>query len=201
MKRPIGRRMVAATAVTSTSLLGASLASKSGSTRFYRLTAGVAITQLAGSLLAGPPPLGRVQATRSLALGTGSFALFYGGARVARHVPPLARAVASVFGYQDQGSKALVLLTALTNGAAEEVFFRGAVYSVVGGPPVLRTTIVYALCTCATRNPALVLASLPMGLVFARQRRSSGGILAPVLTHLTWSTLMLRFVPPLFRAA
>jgi hypothetical protein len=26
----------------------------------------------------------------------------------------------------------------------------------------------------------------------------TGGILAPMLTHLTWSVLMLRFLPPLF---
>ena len=28
---------------------------------------------------------------------------------------------------------------------------------------------------------------------------STGGIQAPLLTHLTWSVLMLRFLPPLFR--
>jgi len=53
--------------------------------------------------------------------------------------------------------------------------------------------------TCATRNPALVLASGLMGTVFAVQRRSSGGVLAPMLTHITWSTLMLRYLPALFR--
>ena len=59
--------------------------------------------------------------------------------------------------------------------------------------------VVYTLATVATRNPALVLASVPMGLLFALQRRASGGIQAPVLSHLTWSVLMLRFLPPLFR--
>ncbi|GAB2972645.1 hypothetical protein [Nocardioides montaniterrae] len=38
-----------------------------------------------------------------------------------------------------------------------------------------------------------------MGTVFAAQRRASGGIQAPLITHLTWSALMLRFLPPLFR--
>jgi len=60
---------------------------------------------------------------------------------------------------------------------------------------------VYMLATTATRNPALVLASGVMGALFGLQRRSSGGIQAPILTHLTWSTLMLRFLPPLFRRA
>ena len=38
-----------------------------------------------------------------------------------------------------------------------------------------------------------------MGALFALQRRVSGGIQAPVITHLTWSALMLRYLPPLFR--
>jgi hypothetical protein len=33
--------------------------------------------------------------------------------------------------------------------------------------------------------------------VLAVQREATGGIQAPVLTHLTWSALMLRFLPPL----
>jgi len=37
-----------------------------------------------------------------------------------------------------------------------------------------------------------------MGVLFALQRRASGGIQAPILTHLTWSALMLRYLPPLF---
>ena len=40
-----------------------------------------------------------------------------------------------------------------------------------------------------------------MGTLFGLQRRASGGIQAPLLTHLTWSALMLRYLPPLFRPA
>jgi hypothetical protein len=45
----------------------------------------------------------------------------------------------------------------------------------------------------------LVVAAGVMGTVFAVQRRASGGVLAPILTHVTWSTLMLRYLPSLFR--
>ena len=101
--------------------------------------------------------------------------------------------------YADQGTTPLVLTTTLANGVAEEVFFRGALYAAAGGDrPVLVSTAVYGLATTATRNPALVLASVPMGLLFAQQRRITGGIQAPVLTHVVWSTLMLRYLPPLF---
>jgi membrane protease YdiL (CAAX protease family) len=57
------------------------------------------------------------------------------------------------------------------------------------------------VATTTTRNPALVLAAGVMGTVFALQRRASGGIQAPLITHLTWSTLMVRYLPPLFRRA
>jgi uncharacterized protein len=38
-----------------------------------------------------------------------------------------------------------------------------------------------------------------MGTMFAAQRRASGGLLAPMLTHVTWSALIVRFLPALFR--
>ena len=61
------------------------------------------------------------------------------------------------------------------------------------------STAAYGLATVTTRNPALVLAATVMGTLFGAQRRASGGIQAPVLTHLTWSVLMLRYLPPMFR--
>jgi hypothetical protein len=93
-----------------------------------------------------------------------------------------------------------VLVTTLANGAAEEVFFRGALYAAIGArQPVATSTGVYVLATVATRNPALVLAAGVMGALFGLQRRATGGIQASTLTHLTWSSLMLRYLPPLFR--
>ena len=80
------------------------------------------------------------------------------------------------------------------------MFFRGALFDAVGERhAVAASTAVYMLATAATRNPALVLASGVMGALFGLQRRASGGIQAPILTHLTWSSLMLHFLPPLFR--
>ena len=37
------------------------------------------------------------------------------------------------------------------------------------------------------------------GTLWSLPRRAFRGPQAPVLTHLTWSTLMLRYLPPLFR--
>jgi hypothetical protein len=73
------------------------------------------------------------------------------------------------------------------------------VYDVAGRRAVPVSTAAYVLATSATRNPALVLASVVMGALFAEQRRRTGGVQAPILTLLTWSSLMLWFLPPLFR--
>lgn len=201
------RRAVAATLAVGGGLLGASLASKPGSSRFYALTGATALTWIAGGLAAGPLHLGRAPgrgATRRplgtpVLLGVGAFGLFYGCALVARRIPVLDRAIASVLQYADRGSAPLVYASTLVSGVGEEVFFRGALYDAVPRRPVATSTAVYVLATTATRNPALVLASGVMGTLFGLERRASGGILAPLLTHLTWSALMLRFLPPLFR--
>ena len=118
----------------------------------------------------------------------------------------LNEAITFVLRYASRGADPLVLLTSLANGVAEEVFVRGAVFDAVGERhAVAASTAVYMFATAATRNPALVLASGVMGALFGMQRRVSGGIQAPILTHLThlthltWSTLMLRYLPPMFR--
>ncbi len=58
---------------------------------------------------------------------------------------------------------------------------------------------VNTLATTTTRNPALVLAAAVTGNLLGPQRRASGGLQAPLLTHLTWSALMLGCLPPHFR--
>jgi uncharacterized protein len=205
------RQVVAATLLAGAGLLGRSLSTRPGSRQFYGLTLSVAVTWLAGGLASGPLQLGwstsragvsRRPVAGPVLIGVAAFGAFYGCARVARHVPPLNNAIVDVLSYAHRGSTPMVALTTLVNGAAEEVFFRGALYSAIDEDrQVLLSSAAYAAVTCSTRNPALVLASAVMGVLFAEQRRATGGIQAPMLTHLTWSTLMLMILPPLFRPA
>ena len=203
------RRVVTGVTAAGAGLLGVSLSTRPGSWQFYATSAGVAATWVVGGFASGPLHLGHMQ-TRDEQLrrpvltpvltGIVAFGVFYGCAVVVRQVPVLDRAITSVLSYADEGDDRAVLLTTLANGAAEEVFFRGALYAAIGQEhPVALSTAAYALATVTTRNPALVLAATVMGTLFAAQRRASGGIQAPMLTHLTWSTLMLRYLPPLFR--
>ena len=187
-------------------LLGASFSTKPGSAPFYALSLGAAGTWLIGGLQSGSVHLGWEQATPDrfravaapIATAVAAFGIFYGAARIARRIPVLNEAISSVLRYAQKGSDPLVMLTALANGVGEEVFFRGALFAAIGDRhPVLASTAIYTLAATATRNPALMLASGTMGALFGLQRRATGGIQAPVLTHLTWSTLMLRFLPAL----
>ncbi|RJQ75615.1 CPBP family intramembrane metalloprotease [Pseudonocardiaceae bacterium YIM PH 21723] len=193
MNRPV----VAATGVAGAGLLGASLATKPGDGRFHRLTAATAATWIGGSLLAGRVRWGDPRVLVPALLGVAAFLPFYGIAVVCKRIPVLNRLLRSVLAYAQRGDTRSVLATTLVTGAAEEVFFRGAVYAALDGS-VSRTTGVYVLNTVSTRNPMLVLASVFMGALFTLQRRRSGGIGASMITHLVWSTLMLLFLTPLF---
>ena len=198
-----------ATGAVGAALLGRSLSSRAGSREFYASTLGVAGTWLGGGLVAGPVPLAGEQTRRNsirdllvvpVAVGSGMFGLFYCAALAARRVPELDKALTRVLSYADGGFSPLVLSTTLANAIGEEVFFRGTVYAAAEPHgAVVASTLGYVLSTTATRNPALILASAVMGTVFAVQRRNTGGVLAPTVTHLTWAALILRFLPPLFR--
>ncbi len=202
-------RLVTAFGVGGAGLLGCSLSRRPGSKEFYALTMGVAGAWTAGAVFSDGEPAvwgpeqGSVrvrQVTTAVLTGIGAFGVFYGLARLGRRAPVLERAIRRALAYEEQGSTPLVLLLAVVNAAAEEMFFRGALWSVVQErDPVLRTTVAYMAATAATRNLALVLAAGATGALFGYQRRATGGILAPTVSHLTWSILMLGYLPPMFR--
>jgi hypothetical protein len=210
--RPVARRrraVVSMTSVLGAGVLGLSLAAPPNSRRFYVLTLTAAGTWTVGGLASGPLHLGWIEGRDQrlrrpwitpVATGVGAFGFFYACGLVAREIPFLDRSVTRVLQFAEEGSMPLVLLTAYANGIGEEIFFRGALYATLPRDhAVVASTGVYAVATVATRNPALVLAAGVMGALFALQRRASGGLQAPLLTHLTWSTLMIRYLPPLFR--
>ena len=92
--------------------------------------------------------------------------------------------------------EAVVVAIAVVNAVAEERFFRGALpVALAGDHRAVVATAVYVLVTVATLNVALVVAAAAMGTVFMLERLATRGILAPTLTHVTWSTLMLLAIP------
>ena len=202
------RAVVLATLLVGATLLGFSLAAHAGSPAFYMLTAALAATWTIGGVASGPLHLGRIRIRSQLrrpivtpiALGLAAAAVFLAGALVIREIGPLRGFTENVLEHARRGSLALILLITVINGVAEEIFFRGALYAAVGRRhPVAVSTVIYTLTTLATANPVLAFAAATLGTVLGLQRRASGGILAPMLTHVTWSSAMLFTLPPLFR--
>ena len=197
------RGVVALTGGCGTVLLRLALTGRPGSARFHILTLGTAGVWTAGAVASGYPLRtgGRgARGFQSVGIGIAAFAAFYAAVPLARRIPALNRAISGVLRHADAGPPPLVVLTTCVNAVGEELFFRGALYAALGPHhSVAGSTAAYAAATAATRNPALALAGAGMGALFALQRRASGGVQASALTHLTWSVLMVRLLPPLFR--
>jgi membrane protease YdiL (CAAX protease family) len=206
------RRIVASvTAVIGAAVLGVSLNLRPGDPRFYVATFGLAAVWAIGALVSGPLHLGWANTragtrharpfVQPLAVGLFFVALFALGGLLVAQVPVLKSAVDDVLDHARYASLPVVALITLVNGIAEELFFRGAAYAAIGRVrPVLLSTMLYAAATLASGNGMLVFAALLLGAVVGLQRRVTGGILAPIITHVTWSMSMLFILPPLFRA-
>ena len=187
-------------------VLGLSLRIEPGNPLFYPATVGLAAVWTIGAFASGPIHLGRITSRSELrrpvvapiAIGLALAAIFVGGALVVREVPWLGSQVVHVLDFADQGSLPLLALITLVNGIAEELFFRGAAYAATTRYPVIVTTVAYTLATLATGNVMLSFAAVLLGTVVGLQRRASGGILAPILTHCTWSLTMLFALPLVF---
>lgn len=203
------RLVVLATLVVGAALLWLSLSLEPGSALFYPASLALATAWTVGAFLSGPLHGGWIQVGTELrrpvlqpiGVGLVAVAVFSLGALVVGQVPFLESSVNDVLAHANQGWLPLIALVTLVNGLAEELFFRGALYAAVGvRHPVLVTTVVYALTTVATGNVMLVFAAVVLGVVVGLQRRVSGGVLAPILTHVTWSAGMLLALPPIMGA-
>lgn len=188
-------------------VLGFSLSISPGNAWFYPATIGLALVWAVGAFASGPLHLGRTlrgdePGPRPLlvpaAYGVLLAALFVVGGLVVREVPWLDAQVRHVLDHAQQGSVPLLVVITALNGVAEELFFRGALYAATTRCPVVVTTVAYAAVTLATGNLMLSFAALLLGLLCGLQRRATGGILAPVITHVVWSTAMLFALPALF---
>ena len=206
--RDLRRRQIVTSvfAVIGAVVLALSLSIEPGSALFYPATAGLAAVWTIGAFASGPLHLGRIMhhdgprrpVLPPILLGLGLAGVFVVGGLMVRQVPALDEQVRRVLDHADQGvTLVLVLITAL-NGIAEELFFRGAAYAATTRYPVPVTTVAYTAVTLATGNVMLAFAALLLGAVVGLQRRASGGILAPILTHVTWSLTMLLALPAIF---
>jgi uncharacterized protein len=206
------RRIVAlVTACLGSLLLWISFRLEPGDHRFYLSTAALALVWVCGSVASGPLHLGWAHTRRgqsyarpvvqSLALGVLAVGVSCVGAVAVARVPALRDPVNAVLDHARFASLPLVAVLTLVNGVAEELFFRGALYAAIGRRyPVVLSTALYSLTTVGSGNGMLVLAAALLGLLVALQRRVTGGVLGPMITHITWSLSMLFVLPSFLNA-
>lgn len=200
------RRVVAAvTLLAGTALLATALRIEPGDDRFYLASLALAAVWAIGAYCSGPLHLGWAHrrdggvarpVVQSLVLGTALLLVFLVGALVVAEIEGLRGPVDDLLDHASDGSLLVVALVTLVNGIAEELFFRGALYAAIGRRhAVAITTVVYSLSAIGSGVPLLVFAAGVVGLVVGLQRRVSGGVLGPIITHLVWSLGMLFFLP------
>lgn len=202
------RIVVAIVLVIGAALLGYSLTRPPGDSSFYWLTLALAGVWALGAFASGPLHMGciRFRGRNQRPVITGSVvglllaAVFVVGGLIAREIPGVREYITRVLEYADYGPLALVAFITVINGLAEEMFFRGALYTALGTmKPVLISTIFYVIATAATTgNPMLGFAAIILGTICAFERRVTGGILAPMLTHFFWGLAMVLALPPIF---
>jgi uncharacterized protein len=200
------RVVVAITLVIGAAVLGFSLRRHPGESSVYWLILLAAIW-IAGGFLSGPLHLGgicwRGRNQRPVITGTTIGLLLGGvfvlGGLIAREIPAVSELITRVLLFAHQGSFLLIVVITVINGVAEEIYFRGALYTALGRyHPVVISTVLYTCATMASGNPMLGFAAIVLGAVCALERRASGGVLAPVLTHFVWGLIMVLVLPPMF---
>lgn len=200
------RRIVAgATYVVGTVTLALTLNIEPGDPAFYPSALALAGIWAAGAFLAGPLRVGSAHTragglarptVQPVALGLLLLVVFLAAAVVVARIPWLRAPVEELLLHARFGALGVVLVITVLNGIVEELYFRGALYAAL--PPrhaVAGTTVLYTLTTIGSGVPLLVLAALLLGVVTGLQRRVTGGVLAPIITHITWSSGMLLLLP------
>jgi len=152
-----------------------------------------------GALLSGPIPRSDAGAARAAVIGAAIGAFLLGScllvAVVIADVPVLAEPADQLLEHAD-GALLPVLLMTAANGIGEEMFFRGALHDALPRRLAwLVSTVAYTLTTIGSGVFLLVLAAAMLGGVTAFLRERTGGLAAPIATHLVWSLGMLLLLP------
>jgi uncharacterized protein len=202
------RVVVVVVLVIGGALLGYSLTRRPGDESFYWLMLALAAVWALGAFASGPLHLGSVRfrgrnqrpVITGTVVGLALGGVFLVGGLVARDIPSMREFVVGVLDFANHGPLVLVVFITVINGIAEELFFRGALYTALGKAyPAMVSTIIYVIATSATTgNPMLGVAAAIVGAVCAFERRTTGGVLAPTLTHFFWGLVMVLALPPVF---
>lgn len=201
------RIVVAVVLVIGAAVLGFTLTRRPGEPSFAWLTFLLAAVWTVGAFASGPLHLGSIRwrgrnqrpVITPTVIGLLLAAAFVVGGFLAREIGPVRELITGVLEYSRYGSLWLLVVITVVNGIAEELFFRGALYTALSRfYPVAVSTVLYVAATLASGNPMLGVAAIILGTVCALERRATGGVLAPALTHFVWGLVMLLALPAVF---
>lgn len=129
-----------------------------------------------------------------LAVGVGWLvATHLGHAVLDRALPGFGAQVSRLYSLQTGDRVATMVGPVIAMGVAEELLFRGTLQGRIG---LLGALTAYTAVQVVTGNWALVLAGALCGAVWGTLRWWQGGLLAPLLAHVVWTT-SLTFLWPL----
>lgn len=201
-RRLTRRRVVVIVALVVGTVSGAlTLRLEPGDDRFLAGASWMALVWALGAWLSGPLPTGdrhhRAAAVgRGVLVGAVAIAVCVLGGLVVARIPLLRDPAQELLAHAGPDT-VLVVTVALVNGVVEELFFRGALYDAVPARwAVPVTTVVYAATTLGSGVALLAVAAVVLGALTAVLRRWTGGVLAPIAAHVTWSVAMLLVLPP-----
>lgn len=203
----VQRRWVSAVTLAIASFLVAwTLRISPGDPAIYAVTLALGTTWVVGAMMSGRLYLGSATTRRgyqdsraiiqSVLLGLLLVGFFLAGAVIIAAIPALRDPFLGLLLHARMGIVPVIVGLLFLNAVAAELFFRGGLYAATGGQhAVLITTFVFALSTVATDIPIIVVGAAVLGAVVGLQRRVTGGVLAPIITHLTWLTGMVFLLP------
>jgi membrane protease YdiL (CAAX protease family) len=134
-----------------------------------------------------------VELAVGLAGGVVLYAVFWIGEQLLVVVAPtLADEVADLYSKRGRVPLPVVCLVLGVAGPAEELFFRGFLWARAG---VVVALAVYALVHVFERKVILILAALAGGAWWGALFALTGGLVAPVASHLLWGLMIIAWRP------
>jgi membrane protease YdiL (CAAX protease family) len=132
-----------------------------------------------------------------VAIGAASGAALYlvfwiGQKLIERIVPPLAVEVKDLYAVRGATGRATMVVVLAVAASGEELFFRGLLQARIG---FLLALAVYGAVHIWERKIILVLAALAGGAWWGALLSLTGGLVAPLVSHLTWCLMIIVWRP------
>jgi CAAX protease family protein len=161
----------------------------------------IALAGAVALVVRAPASSGDIAAWTAVVAGLASGAVLYAATRVfvglvARWWPAFTRHAETVYAYGGRAG-ATAVAAAVVVAAGEELFWRGLTQRELSARldavavAALVTLALYAATNAASRNLAIVAGALVGGAVWGALAWWTGGVLASVLSHATWTALMI----------